>query len=239
MQAWKEWGWFINSGNGVGVGVTCTVPSHSVMSDSLRPPGLQPTRLLCSQGFFREEYWSRLTCLPSGDHPNPGIEPRSPTLQADSLLTELPGSPGVISVQLLSPVRLFAIPWTAAHQASLCITNSSRGHLGCIYSGKRWSAGCCVEGCAPICVRTRTRRQKAGRSLPSIVPGSLCSKILRIPWWCLNTACRAACRAHPQRVCSRVSGVCPWVFSVSLQVTLHGEHGCSLWVKVPLRVLVV
>jgi len=26
-----------------------------------------------------------------GDLPNPGIEPRSPTLQADSLLTELPG----------------------------------------------------------------------------------------------------------------------------------------------------
>ena len=28
------------------------------------------------------------------------------------------------SVQLLSRVRLFATPWTAAHQASLCITNS-------------------------------------------------------------------------------------------------------------------
>ena len=28
------------------------------------------------------------------------------------------------SVQLLSHVRLFAIPWTAAHQASLSITNS-------------------------------------------------------------------------------------------------------------------
>ena len=30
------------------------------------------------------------------------------------------------SVQLLSGVRLFAIPWTAAHQASLFITNSQR-----------------------------------------------------------------------------------------------------------------
>ena len=28
------------------------------------------------------------------------------------------------SVQSLSPVRLFAIPWTAAHQVSLSITNS-------------------------------------------------------------------------------------------------------------------
>ena len=30
----------------------------------------------------------------------------------------------IISVQLLSRVRLFAIPWTAAYQASLSITNS-------------------------------------------------------------------------------------------------------------------
>ena len=32
----------------------------------------------------------------------------------------------ISSVQLLSPVRLFATPWTAAHQASLSITNSRR-----------------------------------------------------------------------------------------------------------------
>ena len=30
----------------------------------------------------------------SGDLPNPGIEPRSPALQADSLPVEPPGSPG-------------------------------------------------------------------------------------------------------------------------------------------------
>ena len=30
-------------------------------------------------------------CPPPGDIPNPGIEPRSPTLQADSLLSEPPG----------------------------------------------------------------------------------------------------------------------------------------------------
>ena len=30
----------------------------------------------------------------------------------------------ISSVQLLSSVRLFATPWTAAHQASLSITNS-------------------------------------------------------------------------------------------------------------------
>ena len=44
-----------------------------------------------SMGFSRQEYWSGLPCPPSGDLPNPGIEPRSPTLQADSLPSEPPG----------------------------------------------------------------------------------------------------------------------------------------------------
>ena len=44
-----------------------------------------------SMRFPRQEYWSE---LPSpGDLPDPGIEPGSPALQANSLLTELPGKP--------------------------------------------------------------------------------------------------------------------------------------------------
>ena len=39
-------------------------------------------------GFSRLEYWSGLPCPPPGDLPDPGIEPRSPALQADSLLSE-------------------------------------------------------------------------------------------------------------------------------------------------------
>ena len=65
--------------------------SHSVMSDFLKYHGLQPTRLLCPWGFSRQEYWSGLPCPPPEDLPNPGIEPRSPALQADSLLTEPAG----------------------------------------------------------------------------------------------------------------------------------------------------
>ena len=41
-----------------------------------------------SMGFSREEYWSGLPCPPPGDLPNPGIKPRSPVLQADSLSSE-------------------------------------------------------------------------------------------------------------------------------------------------------
>ena len=42
-----------------------------------------------SLGFSRQEYWSGLPFPSPGDLPNPGIEPRSPALQADSLLTKL------------------------------------------------------------------------------------------------------------------------------------------------------
>ena len=37
-------------------------------------------------GFSRQEYWSGLPFPSPGDLPNPGIEPGSPALQADSLL---------------------------------------------------------------------------------------------------------------------------------------------------------
>ena len=46
-----------------------------------------------SMGFSRQEYWSGLPFPSPGDLPNPGIEPRSPALQADDLLTELCGKP--------------------------------------------------------------------------------------------------------------------------------------------------
>ena len=64
------------------------VLSHSVLSDSSRSLELQSIRLLCPWGFSRQEYWSGLLCPPPGDLPNPGIEPRSLELQADSLPSE-------------------------------------------------------------------------------------------------------------------------------------------------------
>ena len=46
-----------------------------------------------SMEFFRPEYWSELPFSSPGDLPKPGTEPRSPTLQADSLPAELPWKP--------------------------------------------------------------------------------------------------------------------------------------------------
>ena len=84
--------------------VSCAVLSRSVVSSPLQPHVLQPARLPCPWGFSRQEYWSGLPCPPPGDLPNPGIEPRSPALQVDSLLSEPPGkskNTGVGSLSLL------------------------------------------------------------------------------------------------------------------------------------------
>jgi len=44
-------------------------------------------------GFSRQGYWSGLPFPSPGYLPDPGIEPRSLALQADSLPIELPGKP--------------------------------------------------------------------------------------------------------------------------------------------------
>jgi len=46
-------------------------------------------------GFSRQEYWSGLPFPSPGDHPDPGIEPRFPALQADTLPSEPPENPTI------------------------------------------------------------------------------------------------------------------------------------------------
>ena len=48
-----------------------------------------------SMGFSRQEHWTGLPFPSPEDLPNPGIEPRFPALQADSLPSEPPGKPQV------------------------------------------------------------------------------------------------------------------------------------------------
>ena len=56
---------------------------------------LWPTarQALLSMGFSRQDYWSGLPFPSLEDLPDPGIEPRSPTLQADALTSAPPGKP--------------------------------------------------------------------------------------------------------------------------------------------------
>ena len=53
-------------------------------------PWTEDHQALLSMGFSRQEYWSGLPFPSPGDLPDPGIEPVSPTLQADALLFEPP-----------------------------------------------------------------------------------------------------------------------------------------------------
>ena len=60
-----------------------------------------------SVGISRQEYRSGLPLPSPGDLPDPGMEPRSPALQADSLPSEPPGKPkntGVGSLSLLQGI---------------------------------------------------------------------------------------------------------------------------------------
>ena len=62
-----------------------------------------------SKGSSHPRDWTQVSCIPG-----------------DSSPSEPPGKPllSLSSIQSLSHVRLFATPWTIAHQASLSITNS-------------------------------------------------------------------------------------------------------------------
>ena len=87
----------------------CRCCAQSLNCVHLQPHGLLPTRLLCPWGFSKREYWNGLPCLPAWNLPYPGIKPRSPALQADSLPAEppeKPKSPGVGSLSLLQGIFL-------------------------------------------------------------------------------------------------------------------------------------
>ena len=53
-----------------------------------------------SMGFSRQEYWIELLFPSPGDLPDPGMEPGSPTLHADSLLSQPLGKP-IVSVAVV------------------------------------------------------------------------------------------------------------------------------------------
>ena len=65
-------------------------------------------------GFSRQEYWSELPFPSPGYLPNPGIEPRSPALQADALSSEPPGKPHIYIY-----ILFFRLPSHLGHHRAL------------------------------------------------------------------------------------------------------------------------
>ena len=93
---------------------SCIQPFATLWTIAHQPP--------LSMGFFRQEYWSGLPFPSSEDLPNLGIEPASllsPALSGRFFTTSATWETLVtkVKVKLLSCVRLFATPWTVAHQA--------------------------------------------------------------------------------------------------------------------------
>ena len=98
--------------------------SHSVVSNSWRPHGLRSLPGPQSMEFSRLEYWSGLPFPSSGDLPDPGIESRSPMLQADSLPSESPGKPVLMMLSIFS-----CTCWS-----SLCLLGKN------VYWSSNWSS---------------------------------------------------------------------------------------------------
>ena len=72
--------------------------SHSVLSDSLQPHGLLPTRLLCPWDFSRQEYWSGLPFPTLGDLPYLGMETESSALAGEFFTTKPLGKPHYVGI---------------------------------------------------------------------------------------------------------------------------------------------
>ena len=70
----------------------CVCVSRSVVSDSATPWTVACQASL-SMEFSRQEHWSGLPFPSSRGLPDPGIEPRSPALQAEALASGLLGKP--------------------------------------------------------------------------------------------------------------------------------------------------
>ena len=111
------------------------------------------TRLLCPWGFSRQEYWSELPCPPPGDLPHPGFEPRSPALQAGSLLSEPPGKPHPARLsehRLELPVSYSKFPVAVLHMVTCmfqCYSLNLSHRLLPLLCPQVWPLSLCLYYC--------------------------------------------------------------------------------------------
>ena len=71
-------------------------------------------------GFSRQEYWNGLPFPSPEDLPDPGIEPSSSALQADSLPSELQGSPIKCSVNPQLETKLSLEQYPSPSKLLIC-----------------------------------------------------------------------------------------------------------------------
>ena len=112
--------------------VLCYAKSLQLCPALYKPMDCIACQAPLSMGFPRQEYWSGLPCSPPGDLPDPGIEPGSPALQADSLLSEPPdptqSGSGHFSVGWLLPSQKeVCFGWSQTIRVTPWIPNLHRG----------------------------------------------------------------------------------------------------------------
>ena len=97
-------------------------------------------------GFSRQEYWSGLPFPSPEELPDPGITPRSPALQADSLQFELQGSPYHCTsyTRYVYPFRLIRLLFSNKYPYFVVLSNVSYSCL-CYVSIVDW-----LEILAPV-----------------------------------------------------------------------------------------
>ena len=102
-----------------------------VVPDSMQPYGLQPTRLLCPCNSPDKNTRVGWHSLLQGIFPTQGSNPRSPTLQADSLPSEPPGKPLEQVYQHRFPICEFIYPLEQPHKEliSWFTADISEAHL--------------------------------------------------------------------------------------------------------------
>ena len=119
-------------------------------------------------GFSRREYWSGLSCPPPGN-PNPGVEPRSPALQVDSLPSDPPGKPSERGRQAAgSPLQL----WLEPRARALCARHGSSSRAPC--PPPPWGSGCEEPACNagdPGSIPGSGRIPGGGMATPVFLPG--------------------------------------------------------------------
>ena len=93
--------------------------------------------------FSRQEYWSGLPFPSPGDLPDPGIESRSPALQADALPSEPPGTPEVRNTEVLNKCFKSAVE---AGIVCLILLRSSQAHIRGAAHTQIASAVCLCSG---------------------------------------------------------------------------------------------
>ena len=81
-----------------------------------------------SMRFFRQEYWSGLSCPPPGSLPYPVIKSGSPTLQVDSLPSEPPGKPNGFQSFLNYFFVIFGSAESSLLHSSFYLVAANRDH---------------------------------------------------------------------------------------------------------------